>query len=156
MAAKHLLSPLLIPQLSQGGGAGKGPRPQECWGGGERWCSWEGAINKAEIGVKWPEASCGATFLEAKARKHGSGKQELLYVPHFLLAICSLPLLHHPTALLTSALGWLKEHGKTCPALHLVSLIEKCSALCPAFPFLLHLSLQPFLVQTCAELETVI
>lgn len=65
---------------------------------------------QAEIGVKWPEALCGATFSEALARKHGAGKEELHFMPHFLPATCSLPLLHHPTALLTSALGWLKEH----------------------------------------------
>lgn len=66
---------------------------------------------------------------------------------YFLWAACSSPLSHPLSVLLTGALLWLKRHCKTHPALHLVLLIEQCSNLWLAFPFLLHLSLQPFPVQ---------
>lgn len=110
---------------------------------------WEEAINKAESEAKGQKYYTGPlSQKKLKQEITGQESKELCLVSYCLQASCSSPLSHPLSVLLTGALLWLKRHCKTRPALHLVLLIEQCSNLWPAFPFLLHLSLQPSPVQT--------
>lgn len=96
------------------------------------------AVNEAETGVKQPvlclKHRVGPLSQKECKQEIMSHESKSSSLSSEVQVMCSSPLLHHLSVLLRGTLGWLKGHCKTCPALPLLSLLEQCSTLCPAFP----------------------